>query len=71
MTCKTPFDDEKWAEITADLAKRPCTSCLKPALEGGDAVLPFDTSYISLWTCRDCHEEIAFVVSPSGEVYRL
>lgn len=71
MTCKTPFDDEKWAEITRDLATRSCTSCGHVGLEGGDAVLPFDKSYLSVWTCASCHEETAFVVSPLGEVYRL
>ena len=71
MTCKTPFDDEKWAEITLDLAIRPCAFCGHVGLEGGDAVLPFDKSYLSVWRCCACREETAFVVSPEGEVYRL
>lgn len=70
MTCKTHFSDIAWQRIRLDIAARACPHCGKTGLFGGDAALPFDQALLSTWNCRDCREEIAFVISKDGTVYR-
>lgn len=70
MSCKPTFSEEFWKTIQHDIAHRRCPKCASGPLVGGDAPMVFEKSLLSTWTCEHCGEEIAFVISETGEVYR-
>jgi len=70
MSCKTPFPEELWQIFQHDIAHRRCPECTKGPLVGGESPIVFGVALISTWRCQHCGEEVAYVVTPEGEVYR-